>query len=286
MSQHEEWKTIHAHHTTPASIYLKEAKKHNRITIAHSHTAGGNVQIKSFIKSKLRSRISNHSDYLFACSKNAGEWMFGNDNNARVINNAIDVRKYTYSFPIRSKIRNKLGFTKDDFVVGHIGNFSAVKNYDFIIEVFSQVIKVNKNAKLILIGKDDNNPEIKSIVNKRDIKDNVLFTGVRSDIPDLLQAIDIFLFPSLYEGLPVTLIEAQASGLKILASDTITNEVAITDNVEFMSLNKSAKAWADIIMKYSDGYERKDTSQEILSASYDVKQIANELENFYIKILK
>ncbi len=151
---------------------------------------------------------------------------------------------------------------------------------------FSQVIKVNKNAKLILIGKDDNNPEIKSIVNKRDIKDNVLFTGVRSDIPDLLQAIDIFLFPSLYEGLPVTLIEAQASGLKILASDTITNEVAITDNVEFMSLNKSAKAWADIIMKYSDGYERKDTSQEILSASYDVKQIANELENFYIKILK
>ena len=114
----------------------------------------------------------------------------------------------------------------------------------------------------------------------------MLFTGVRSDIPDLLQAIDIFLFPSLYEGLPVTLIEAQASGLKILASDTITNEVAITDNVEFMSLNKSAKAWADIIMKYSDGYERKDTSQEILSASYDVKQIANELENFYIKILK
>ena len=138
---------------------------------------------------------------------------------------------------------------------------------------------------MLLIGEGALKESIQMKVRKEKLENSVIFAGVRSDVPDIFQGIDIFVMPSLFEGLPVTLIEAQASGLKIFASDVITNEVAITNNIEFMSLNSSAEVWADRIMEYRDGYERKNSSQEIIAAGYDVKNNAQELEQFYLSIL-
>lgn len=286
LMSHKEWKIVHIHHTVPAFTYLGIAKKNQLVTIVHSHTAGATKSIKSILKILFRLPLRFLAEYLFACSVSASKWMFGNKSSkAIIINNSIDSKKYIFSAEKRDLMRTELNL-ENSFTIGHIGNFSKAKNYPFILDVFNEVYKQNQFAKLVLIGKNDNNPEVERRVKELSLEKNVIVTGVRSDISDLLQSLDIFLFPSLHEGLPVTLIEAQASGLKILASDTITNEVAITDNVEFMSLNKSAKAWADRIMKYSDGYERKDTSQEIVAAGYDIQQSTKWLESFYLAQLK
>lgn len=286
LMSHNEWNIVHIHHTVPAFTYLGIAKKNQLVTIVHSHTAGATKSIKSILKILARFPLRFLAEYLFACSVAAAKWMFGNKSSkAIIINNSIDSKRYIFSAEKRDLMRTELNL-ENSFTIGHIGNFSKAKNYPFILDIFVEVLKIDPFAKLILIGKNDNNPEVERRVKEMDLDQSVIFTGVRSDIPDLLQAIDIFLFPSLYEGLPVTLIEAQASGLKIFASDVITNEVAITDNIEFMSLNSSAEVWADRIMEYRDGYERKNSRREIITAGYDVKQSANELENFYIKILK
>ncbi len=283
LMSHKEWNIVHIHHTVPAFTYLGIAKKNQLVTIVHSHTAGATKSIKSILKILSRFPLRFLAEYLFACSVAAAKWMFGNKSSkAIIINNSIDSKRYIFSAEKRDLMRTELNL-ENSFTIGHIGNFSKAKNYPFILDVFVEVYKQNQFAKLVLIGKNDNNPEVERRVKELGLEKNVIVTGVRSDISDLLQSLDVFLFPSLHEGLPVTLIEAQASGLKIFASDTITNEVAITDNVEFISLNESAEVWADRIMKYRDGYERKDTSQEIITAGYDVKQSANELEDFYIK---
>ena len=286
LMSHNEWNIVHIHHTVPAFTYLGIAKKNQLVTIVHSHTAGATKSIKSILKILSRFPLRYLAEYLFACSVAAAKWMFGNKcSKAIIINNSIDSKRYIFSADKRDLMRTELNL-ENSFTIGHIGNFSKAKNYPFILDVFVEVLKIDPFAKLVLIGKNDNNPEVERRVKEMNLDQSVIFTGVRSDIPVLLQAIDVFLFPSLYEGLPVTLIEAQASGLKIFASDVITNEVAITDNIEFMSLNSSAEAWADRIMKYRDGYERKDTSQEIVAAGYDIQQSTKWLESFYLAQLK
>lgn len=279
-----DWKIVHAHHTSTASIYLRIAKYFNLITIAHSHTAGGEFSFKSRIKMIMRYPIRYIADYLFACSVTAAKWMFGKSSkNTYILNNAIDSKKYIYNENIRIEKRKELNI-EDKFVIGHIGNFSEVKNYPFIIEVIKSVLKQNNKAVLILVGKNNNNPEIEKKANEMGLKNQVIFTGVRSDVPELLQAMDVFLFPSFFEGLPVTLVEAQASGLHCIVSDSITNEVKITELVNFISLSKSPDYWAEQVLKYAEGYERLDTTSEIIEAGYDVKENSIFLQRFYIDL--
>jgi glycosyltransferase involved in cell wall biosynthesis len=282
LSNHPEWTIIHGHHTSPARIYLTLAKAVGRKTIAHSHTAGGDKSIKSRIKYYLRGSLKSRVDYLFACSKEASYWMFGKMTPyVKIINNAIDTEKYRFNKDTRFVKRAEFAL-QNKFVVGHIGNFSKAKNYPFILDIFNEISFQNDDAVLMLVGNNKKNPNIKEEVLERGLEDKVIFTGVQSNIPDLLQLMDVFLFPSLYEGLPVTIIEAQAAGLQCIVSDTITNEVKITDFVKFISLGKPASYWADQVLKFAKGYERKDTCQAISEASYDVKETAKWLQNFYI----
>lgn len=284
LNVHPEWEIIHGHHTTPASIYLKQGKLYGRCTIAHSHTAGGESTIKSKVKIHLRRSMLGSADYLFACSKSAADWMFGEENaKVKLINNAISAELFKYNTSTRAQIRKEFKIKEDTLVVGHVGNFSDAKNYPLILEIFKEIQKYNNMALLILIGKNENDPGVQKRVFESGLENNVIFTGVRSDIYNLLQGLDVFLFPSVTEGLPVTLIEAQASGLKIVASDVITKEVAITGNIEFISLAESPRYWAERVLSYQNGYERKDTSEEIINAGYDVKENAKWLEDFYIE---
>lgn len=282
---HPEWMIIHGHHTTPAHEYLKIAKKLNRITIAHSHTSGNETTVKSYLKVLARYPLRFIADYLFACSEDAGKWMFGSHSSrTKILNNAIEAEKFIYSDFKQDNIRKKMNL-EDKFVIGHVGRFDSAKNHFFLIEIFKEISNRNTNSVLLLIGTGKLENEIRNRAVELGLSENVIFTGVRSDIHELLQVMDVFVFPSIFEGLPLTLIEAQASGLACIVSNAISYEVDITNSLKFLPLEASASYWAEVISNYSNGYNRKNTYIEICNAGYDVADNSKWLEEFYYEIV-
>lgn len=211
---HPEYKIIHGHVRSTASIYLWIAKKYGLITIAHSHNTSSGVGFSAFIKNTLQYPLRYIADYLFACSKSAGQWLFGKKvlkkNNFIILKNAIDSQKYIYDPNIRIKVRKELQIA-DKFVIGHIGRFNIQKNHDLLINIFNTVHNRNKNSILLIVGDGELRSSIQKKVENLGLMDSVIFLGVRSDIPELIQAMDFFLFPSLFEGLGIVAIEAQVS---------------------------------------------------------------------------
>jgi glycosyltransferase involved in cell wall biosynthesis len=282
LCEHPEWSIVHGHHTSPAFIYLTVANSLNRVTIAHSHTAGSERSLRSRTKVLTRYPLRYIADYLFACSSSAAKWMFGTHSaSASIVNNSIDTHKFVFNEVVRKDIREKFKID-NQFVIGHVGSFQTPKNHNFLIDIFKAIHERNIKTVLILVGDGDLRQSIERKVAQLGLSDSVIFTGIRSDIPNLLQAFDVFLFPSLYEGLPVTLIEAQAAGLKIIASDSITDEVKLTDLIEIVSLKQSGEYWAEKVLQYANGYKRRNTSKEICRAGYDAQENTKLLERFYI----
>ena len=169
----------------------------------------------------------------------------------------------------------------DRFVIGHVGRFNPPKNHPFLIRVFAEVLKRDVSAILLLIGTGDGQQEIKTMVETLGITENVLFLGSRSDVPDLLQAMDVFVFPSLYEGLSLATVEAQSAGLPCVLSNQIPAECKMTNNVEFIPLTASPEIWADHICGHK-GHIRENMFDRIADAGYDIKKNAEWLQNFYL----
>ncbi|CAH2716772.1 Putative glycosyltransferase EpsF [Neobacillus rhizosphaerae] len=286
--EHTEYKIIHGHVRSTASIYLKIAKKYGLITIAHSHSTSSGNGASALVKNILQYPIRHTADYLFACSKVAGNWLFGKGASKRgnfvVLNNAIETKKFAYNERLRITKRRELQL-ENKFVIGHIGRFITPKNHKLLIDIFKEIHDISPNAVLLLIGEGELKKSIVNKVNDMGLSNSVIFTGVRSDISELLQAMDVFLFPSLYEGLPVTLIEAQASGLKIFASNTITEEVFITDLVNYCSLKSTPNEWANRVLNgFDENINRSRSFTEVKSSNYDIEENAKWLENFYLNI--
>ncbi|EIM05714.1 group 1 glycosyl transferase [Planococcus antarcticus DSM 14505] len=284
---HPEWKIIHGHHTSPAFIYLHVAKRLKRITIAHSHIAGGEKTLKSYFKSIIRYPTRYTAEYLFACSESAAEWMFGNKSSrAYVLNNSIEAKKFIYSESTRKEKREELGIEKK-FVIGHVGRFQTQKNHSFIIDIFKTIHEKNDDAILLLVGEGELRTVITEKVEKLGLTNYVIFTGVRADIPELLQAMDLFLFPSLYEGLGMVAIEAQAAGLPCIVADTIPKEAFITNLIESVSLKEPGDFWGKKILRYKEiDYQRLNRYEEIKSKKYDIGETSKWLEDFYISSWK
>lgn len=288
--KHPEYRIVHGHMRSTAAIYLNIAKKYDIVTIAHSHsTASRGNAVEAAIKNFMQLLIRRTADYLFACSVEAGKWLFGKKaikkNNFMVIKNAIDADKYVFNEKKRNEIRKKLNI-KNEFVIGHVGSFSQPKNHKFIVEIFNEINKQNKNVILLLIGDGKLKKIIENQILMFGINDNVILTGVVTNVYDYLQAMDAFLFPSLYEGVPFALIEAQAAGLKIIASDKITYGNKVTNLVDFVSLHESKSYWAYKVLQCAANYERKNMYFEILKAGFDVKENAKFLEEFYLSEYK
>jgi glycosyltransferase involved in cell wall biosynthesis len=287
--EHHDYKVVHLHSTSKNYMVLKYAKKYDiPVRIAHSHSidfATKNV-FKKFIGNILKIMLIKYSTDYFACSKKAGEWLFGkkitNSNKFKIIHNAIDYDKFKFNENIRREYRIKFNLENDNIVVGHVGRFSNPKNHTFLIDIFYELYKSNPKCKLLLVGTGEKEEEIKSKVKNLNIEKNVIFAGFRNDVNNIMQAMDIFLLPSLYEGLPVVGIEAQAAGLPcFMSKDVITNEVQITENLQFISLNCSATEWANIIL--SSDLSRKDTKDNLKDAGYFIEDSTEELLNFYMK---
>lgn len=275
--------TCHLYYIFPL-FFAKIIQIPNRII--HSHNSDDEIKRSFFRKILINiNKMLMHfsvTDY-WACSEIAGKWMFKN-RNFRVIHNAINVSDFVYNESIRQKVRTQLGLLKDEFVIGHVGRFSYQKNHDFLIDVFNEVHRRLPEAVLILIG-DAVEDELylnkaKQKVKELNLVENVRFLGIRNDVPDLMQAMDCFLFPSRFEGLGIVIIEAQTAGLPCYVSSVIPNEVKITNLVDFISLNESPENWAEKIIK-NKNYKRKDISKEIIKAGYDINTEIKKMQKFY-----
>lgn len=254
--------------------------------VMHSHNSGFEQKI-GFIK-KIIMKMNRYllkwgaTDY-FACSQLAGKWMFGENTPFTVIPNAIDCSKFRFNPEMRTKMRKSLNI-EDKFVIGHVGRFTYQKNHGFLIDVFNEIHKINPKAVLLLIGdavEDMSYYETaKQKVEKNNLTEYVKFLGMRNDVPLLMQAMDCFILPSKFEGLPVVGIEAQAAGLPCFFSDTITREVGITNLASFISLEDSSVDWAERILKESQ-IPRQDMQKKIAVAGYDIKQEIGKLMEYY-----
>ena len=278
---HPEYSIVHVHQDCLSSVALKCAEECNiPVRIAHCHSSSAVKNIKYPIKLFYMKKIPEYATHLFACGKEAGDWMFSG-NPYEVVRNAINLDRYSFTENVRLKVRENLGITNTT-VVGHVGNFTAAKNHSFLIDIFEKIHAMQSNTVLLLVGGGDGMEDIKKKVEKLQLSDCVRFLGTRTDVNELMQAMDVFVFPSLYEGLPVTMIEEQASGIPAVISDHVSDECIVTnDLISVMKLEDSPEAWAEMILKQSKK-ARVEHYSEIQAAGYDINIEAKKLEQFYL----
>lgn len=249
------------------------------IAFRSSNTNSGGSKLNLLLHYLFRPVANRIVNVKIAPSTEAANYMFGKGvvkkNKYFLLNNGLDLEKFKYSQEVREKIRKKLG-VEEKFVIGHVGRFSRQKNHKFLLEIFKEYLKRNDNSVLLLIGKGELENEIKEYSKTLQINDKVIFYGVSENVNKLYSAMDIFIFPSLFEGMPNTVIEAQASGLDCVISDTITKECNITGNVKFKSLQESPKQWSDEIIV--NNRNRSEEEKIFEDKSYDIKSVTRKFE--------
>lgn len=286
---HKEYKIVHAHIRSSSAIFLAIAKKMGYITIAHSHSTSNGKGIYAIIKDILQLPIRYIADYLFSCSDDAGRWLYGSKvtkrTNYKMIPNCIDCKQFRYSEVQRKRIRKEQGIREDCFVVGHIGRFHEAKNHKYMIKIFVEILNKKPDTMFLLVGDGELRERIEKECVTLDIREQVIFTGLQFHPEQFYQAMDLFLFPSLWEGLPMSVVEAQASGLPCIISDRITKNVQITDLVQYKSLNENPKEWAEAVLKYEKRVRiGLDEHQQIKLKRFDSTFVAEELQKFYLKL--
>lgn len=288
--KHTEYRIVHGHMRSTAAIYLRIAKQYGLITIAHSHNTSSGTGFSATVKNIMQYPIRYIADYFFACSKNAGIWLFGEKvcqkENFMLLYNSIDTKKFIYDNNKRKEKRREFQI-EDKFVIGHVGRFHTQKNHKFIVDIFKEIHDKDKSSVLMLVGDGDLRQQIKKKVDDLGLVNSVIFTGVRSDIAELMQAMDVFLFPSLYEGLGIVVIEAQAAGLPCIIADTIPKEAHVTNNIKTLSLKKPAGEWASLLLKFSSTTITRNNISQILSQrGYNIEDNAKWISDFYCDLWK
>ena len=279
---------VHCHDQNWSIIYLKIAEKMGvPVRIAHSHlTVQTSDRIKIAISNLFTTSLKKTATGYFACGKAAGVYMWGseiaNSSKLYVMRNAVDAQRFQFSDSIRDEYRKKFGFGNKT-VIGHIGRFNEQKNHLFLINIFKEYLKVDSTAVLILIGIGELEEQIRELVIKNEMQNNVIFLGQREDVRELYNAFDVFVLPSLYEGLPVVGVEAQANGLPCIFSDTISNEVVILPDTEVLKLSDSAQMWAHVIRNLANRKQndRRDAIDLINAAGYNIEVEAEKLRKYY-----
>ena len=282
--EHPEYQILHSHSRSYASIYLPIASKHGLKTIIHSHNTSNGKGFTAFVKDLLQRPLRRKADYFIGCSKEAGEWLFGEKvvkgDRFYILNNAIDTDRFTYDEQIRIKYRDMFNL-KDEKVFIQVGRMSEQKNYLFTLDIFADYLREDPRAKLFLVGNGELREAIDQKIIELHLENNVTVLEYRNDVDHLLQMADVFLMPSLFEGLSVAAVEAQASGIRCLLSDKCDRNVNITGLCEFLPLEK--EKWVQA-MKEETGL-RPYTKEDIIKAGFDVKTTAKWLEEFYRSIV-
>ena len=276
----EQYDIMHSHMNALNPLLFKHAKKIGiPYMISHSHGSRHFVDNKILIKYKdqLMKQIPKYADVLLACSKEAGDFLYPNEDYI-IINNGIDLKQYEYNEATRKRLRKELN-VEDQLVFGHVGRFNFQKNHKFLIEVFNEILKTIPDAILALAGEGELLGEVQEQVRAYGIEEHVKFLGLRDDIPDVLQILDVFLLPSVFEGLPYVLVEAQAAGLLCFAADTIDAKSALTDDFHFLPID-NPQEWSDYIVGNLE-YKRKSTRERLIREGFDEKENVKKLELIY-----
>ena len=283
LKEHKEYKIIHGHVSILGYFLYKEAKKMGfPVIIAHAHNNSCDISWRWPLWMTLRYLIRPHFTLGMTCGREAAIWTFGKRRakNAIMLNNSIDTTHFAFNQDIRDRVRAQMGWD-GHFIIGDVARFSPQKNHQFLLSIFKQVLSMRSDALLVLIG--DKTGLYESIVTKAEemgISDKIQFLGLRTDIPELLQGMDVYCSPSLYEGLSVSMVEAQASGLRIVTSNQVPPEVAIIPELLiFLSITENPVAWSQSIL---EPYHRYNTIEKITAAGFDVHSSALWLQDFYL----
>lgn len=280
---HPEYRVLHSHSRSYASLYLPVAKKHGVKTIIHSHSTNSGTGVKGAVKAVLQLPLRDQADVLMACTTEAGEWLFGKracrSDRFILLPNGIDTRRFAVDPKTRAAYRKELGLG-ERYVIGHVGRFRDVKNHTFLLDVFQEVHKREPDALLMLVGVGPLQQQMAEKAVALGVADHVLMTGNRDDVPEVLSAMDVFAFPSLWEGLPMTVVEAQAAGLPCVLSDTITRDVDISPLAEYLPLGDPVQ-WAEALLKRRP---RQDVTEAVVRAGFDIRASAQRLSELYLRL--
>ena len=288
--EHPEYHTVYCNMMSCSFIEpLILARLFNRKVVSHCHT----TQLHDSLKTRMLNKINKPlvkllTDQYWACSYEAGKWMFGEkiaDSKLKIIYNGIEVKQFDFNEKVREQYRNKFN-VNDMFVVGHVGRFEYPKNHFFIVNVFEKIVEQHKDSILLLIGDGSMKTEIKELVLEKGLEKQVKFLGNRSDIKELLQAMDVFIMPSWYEGISVAAIEALASGLKVFCSENVDCKTKLTENFWRMSLEKTAKEWADVILANGLMYERKSMLEKVRRSGFDINEVGKKVNSLFVDLQK
>ena len=281
---------VHAHSTNSASIYLKVAKMAGCVTIAHSHSTGyrGSFTQKQ-LKRYFAGKVGKVADYWFACSDNAARRLYGEEfkkySRYYEIPNAINASSYLYDKEKAQNIRNQIGVKDGEFLCGHVGTFSVPKNHLFLIDIFAEILKHRPNSKLVCCGTGILMSTVKEKAQRLRILDKIIFTGVVNNCNEYLMAMDVMIFPSLFEGFGFAVLEAEATGLPIVMSDVIPKDVDLTNCIHRMSLENSSIQWAEMVcsIKIQD---RPACNTPITESKYNMKTCIKFISSLYESMAK
>ncbi len=283
---HNEYKIIHIHVRSIASLIIKIAHKYNIKTITHSHNTSNGMKLKSILKAIYQHKIRYVSDYFMGCSQKSCEYLFKKkvtkSNKCVVLNNSIDVDKYAFNNILRKRTRKDLGINDNAILLGFIGRLEHQKNPMFSLYLLNELIRFDSNFKLIIVGSGSLESKVLKYIDEHKLNDYVILLKDRNDINELMQAIDILLIPSIYEGLPLTLIEAQAASLKVIVSDNVKDGILNKKLVKVVKLD--VNKWIKEVLKPIS--ERKNQSNIIKEKGFDIKDSVLFIQNYYLNILK
>ena len=285
-----EYTAVHGHLGSTAAIYLRAAKKNGLYAIAHSHNTKG-VGFGDFLYRTYAFPTRYIADQFFACSRSAGIDRYGRkvgSDPARcvVLHNSIETKRFAYDPMLREKTRLKLNVSEGEILIGHVGRFVKQKNHSFLIDIFSEVCKTLSNAKLLLLGKEDAAQEIRRKAEMLGLADRVIFAGVQNDTSPYYQAMDVFVLPSLFEGLPVVMVEAQTAGLPCIISDKVPESCILNDELVMVcNLSERKERWAECVLAQSEKL-RVDGSGVVAAKGFDILQTAKWLEEYYCSLVE
>lgn len=271
---------IHVHANALLYTYALSCAKRNGVKcrIIHSHNAAMAYMRLLPLHNANKRRITSLATDYFACSDDAGRWMFPGD--FKVIPNAIDLHAFAFNKQMRKNVRQNLGIDEDDFVIGHIGRFTPQKNHAFLLDVFAEVVKKKPNARLLLLGDGELRRDMEEKAANMQLQDQVIFLGARKDVADIINAFDMFVFPSTYEGLGIVLLEAQANGIYSICSDAVPNQAILTAYVKKLFLSDDASVWASHVLNVDS--TRNDAGDALARAGFDIRSAAKNLQEFYL----
>ncbi|NEG89726.1 glycosyltransferase [Bifidobacterium aerophilum] len=306
LKKHPEYRIIHSNLEERSYFGLREAAKAGvPVRIAHAHNRPVGFDVKSVFREYFRMRLPRYVTHMFACGEEAGDWLFGRRNRDRVIQqrNAIDTAQYRYDPAVAAEVRAEFGTADGTFVLGHVGRFFPQKNHEFLIDIFAALHAIRPDSELWLVGGGELNDELKNKIREKvaalGLGDAVRFLGVRSDVNRIMQGMDAFVLPSLFEGLPVTMIEAQSSGLPCTISDRVPIQCDVTGNVQVVALDAAPEEWAKRILAQAESYyggndvaaaeggaayavKREQGPELVTKAGFDIVANAEWLQRFYL----